>query len=102
MEPLLTCGDWVEVETVFTQEDIRVGSVIIFRGCDYLLKKYVLHRVVSKREIIRAFDGSQDVLYQTQGDANLDVDPCITSFVQVYGVVVGIRRDGQRIPLPQS
>jgi len=85
MEPNISVGDVVVSSKVKT-EDIKIGDVITFRysGDDDPNKCYT-HRV---SKIIKTQDGN--IMFQTKGDANEDVDKNLVRSYNVIGKSIAV------------
>ena len=100
MEPTITCGDLGLVEPDFTQEDIQIGSIIIFKGrCKYQPLR-VVHRVI---DVYPAYVTNTGVdlprRFQTQGDGNFHPDSCAVWPKSITGILIGVMRSGEFIEL---
>ncbi len=82
MEPVLTGGDEVCLDTNITPEDLHRCDIIVFRAPS----KYIAHRIVAKE------NREGKWRYWTRGDFQ-PTDPSPVPFVNVQGKVVNAHRD---------
>ena len=100
MEPVLTCNDRVRVLYDPPPTEIKAGDIIIFTvpsGCRdtwlnaSLQERHIIHRVTRVTTLVRRYSTGKLIeklrAYETKGDANLIVDPCLIPYRSVVAVV---------------
>ena len=81
MEPALSGGDIVYIDSSFEYEDLKIGDVVAYRDDKYGMSNGILHRIVKS---------SPPKEWVVKGDNNQDVDRYNLNEQNYYGKLIRV------------